>query len=55
MLLGTGKAVTELQKKIARFKDMDFKVKLGSTLEKDIRDYYVEFEKAYKGTHYHDL
>ena len=32
----------EVQKKIARFKDVDFKVKLGSILEKDLRDYYVE-------------
>jgi len=32
---------TELQKKIARFKDIDFRVKLGSILENDIRDYYV--------------
>jgi predicted nucleotidyltransferase component of viral defense system len=34
--------IPELQKKIARFKDVDFRVKLGSILEKDIRDYYVE-------------
>ena len=34
--------VTELQKKITRFKDIDFSVKLGSILDKDIRDYYVE-------------
>jgi hypothetical protein len=33
---------TELQKKITRFKDIDFRVKLGSILEKDIREYYVE-------------
>ena len=32
----------ELQKKIVHFKEVDFKVKLGSILEKDIRDYYVE-------------
>ncbi len=32
----------ELQKKISRFTDIDFRVKLGSILEKDIRDYYVE-------------
>jgi len=32
----------EFQKKLARFKDGDFKVKLGSILEKDIRDYYIE-------------
>ena len=34
--------ITELQKKIARFRDIDFKVKLGSIVGKDIRDYYVE-------------
>ena len=32
----------EFQKKLARFKDGDFKVKLGSILERNIRDYYVE-------------
>lgn len=30
-----------LQKKLARLKDSDFKVKLGSILEDDIREYYV--------------
>jgi predicted nucleotidyltransferase component of viral defense system len=34
--------IPELQKKIARFKDVDFRVKLGSILEKDIRDHYAE-------------
>ena len=34
--------VANLQKKIAGFKDMDFKVKLGSILEKDFRSYYNE-------------
>ena len=34
--------LTEIQKKIIRFKDIDFRVKLGSILEKDIRDYYAE-------------
>jgi len=29
------------QKKLARLKDRDFKVKLGSILENDIREYYV--------------
>ena len=29
------------QKKLARLNDRDFKVKLGSVLENDIRDYYV--------------
>lgn len=36
------RVVIDLQKKIAGFKDVDFKVKLGSILEKGIRDYYVE-------------
>jgi len=29
------------QKKVARLKDRDFKVKLGSILEKDVREYYA--------------
>ena len=37
----SGKRI-ELRKKIARFKDVDFKVKLGSILEKDMRNYYVK-------------
>lgn len=40
--VGSHMECTELQKKITRFKDIDFRVKLGSILEKDIRDYYVE-------------
>lgn len=40
--VGSEWGITEFRKKIARFKDMDFKVKLGSILERDIRDYYVE-------------
>jgi len=31
----------EFQKKLSLLKDSDFKVKLGSILENDIRDYYV--------------
>ena len=38
----SGREWIEFQKKLARFKDGDFKVKLGSILERDIRDYYVE-------------
>jgi hypothetical protein len=37
----TGRESTEFQKKLARLKNTDFRVKLGSILEKDIRDYYV--------------
>ena len=40
--VSSDREVAELRKKIARFKDIDFRVKLGSILEKDIRDYYVE-------------
>ena len=40
--VGSEWGITKFRKKIARFKDMDFKVKLGSILEKDIREYYVE-------------
>ena len=36
------RVVIELKEKIAGFKNVDFKVKLGSILEKDLRDYYVE-------------
>lgn len=36
------KEAKELQKKIRRFKEVDFRVKLGSALEKDIREYYIE-------------
>jgi len=32
----------KLLKKISKFRDIDFKVKLGSILEKDVRNYYVE-------------
>jgi hypothetical protein len=34
--------VANLQEKIAGFKDTDFRVKLGSILEKDFRGYYIE-------------
>jgi hypothetical protein len=30
-----------IQKQIDRLKDMDFKVKLGSILENDVREYYA--------------
>ena len=38
----TLKECNALQNKISLFKNSDFKVKLGSILEKDLRDYYVE-------------
>ena len=40
--VGSDREVAELQKRIRRFKDLDYRVKLGSILEKDIRDYYIE-------------
>ena len=40
--VSSGREIAELQKKISRFNDLDFRVKLGSILEKDIRDYYIE-------------
>ena len=40
--VGFDREVAELQKMIRRFKDLDYRVKLGSILEKDIRDYYVK-------------
>lgn len=36
-----GRALNDFHKKVKDLKDMDFRVKLGSILEKDIRDYYV--------------
>ena len=36
------KTVTRLKKKISGFKEVDFKVKLGSILEESIRGYYFE-------------
>lgn len=40
--VSSGREIAELQKNITGFKDIDFRVKLGSILEKDIRDYYIE-------------
>lgn len=40
--IGIGELVPELKKRIAAFRDLDFKVKLGSILEKSYRDYYIE-------------
>ena len=40
--VGSDREVAELQKRIRRLKDLDYRVKLGSILEKDIRDYYIE-------------
>jgi hypothetical protein len=39
--------LTKFQKKLARLKDRDFRVKLGSILESDIRDYYVTHRFSY--------
>ncbi len=38
----TGKKSIEFRKKLANFRDIDFKVKLGSILESDIRNYYLK-------------
>ena len=43
----TGKQIIALQKKLSRFKDRDFKVKLGSILENDIRTYYITQRFSY--------
>ena len=40
--VGSDREAGHLKKKIAAFKDMDFRVKLGSILEKDMRSYYLE-------------
>jgi hypothetical protein len=37
----TGRRLVVLRQKLASFKDIDFKVKLGSILESDIRNYYI--------------
>ena len=37
----TGKQSIEFRKKLAGSKDRDFKVKLGSILENDTRNYYI--------------
>ena len=39
--------IKEFQKMLARLKETDFKVKLGSILESDIRDYYVTNRFSY--------
>jgi len=43
----TDRELTEFQKKLASLKDRDFRVKLGSILESDIRDYYVRHRFSY--------
>jgi len=42
-----GKQSITFQRKLARFKDRDFKVKLGSILESNIRDYYAAHRFSY--------
>lgn len=39
---GTEREAAEIQKRIEAFKDVDFRVKLGSIVEKEIRDHYIE-------------
>jgi Nucleotidyl transferase AbiEii toxin, Type IV TA system len=39
--------LNEFQKKLARLKNTDFRVKLGSILEKEIRDYYIMHRFSY--------
>ena len=43
----TNRELTEFQKKLASLKDRDFRVKLGSILESDIRDYYITHRFSY--------
>jgi hypothetical protein len=42
-----GKQSVEFRKKLAGLKDSDFKVKLGSILENDIRNYYIVHRFSY--------
>ena len=43
----SGSRSQAFQKKLARFKDRDFKVTLGSILESDIREYYISQRFTY--------
>jgi len=43
----TNRELTEFQKKLASLKERDFRVKLGSILESDIRDYYITHRFSY--------
>ena len=43
----TSRQFNEFQKKLVRFKERDFKIKLGSILENEIRNYYVEQRFSY--------
>ena len=43
----TDKQALALKKKLSRFKERDFKVKLGSILESDIREYYSTYRFGY--------
>ena len=43
----TGRRLVVLRQKLANFKDIDFKVKLGSILENDIRNYYIANRFSY--------
>ncbi len=40
--VGADRDLQAIRKKIRQFKEIDFKVKLGSILDKDTRDYYIE-------------
>ena len=51
----TGKQIIALQKKLSRFKDRDFKVKLGSILENDIRTYYITQRFSYLEEKLHSM
>ena len=45
--LKAGRELNEFKKKVTRLKNIDFGVKLGSIVEKDIRDYYVMHRFSY--------
>ena len=51
----TGKQIIAFQKKLSRFKDRDFKVKLGSILENDIRTYYITQRFSYLEEKLHSM
>jgi len=51
----TGKQIIAFQKKLSRFKDRDFKVKLGSIPENDIRAYHITQRFSYLEEKLHSM
>jgi hypothetical protein len=47
MPIQVGRQLTAFRKRLSRLKDTDFRVKLASTLESDMRDYYISHRFSY--------